>query len=95
MMELLVFLECLVQREKWEQEEIWVLGALLVRMVFKVLLVLKERKEELEMLESQDNKDKRETQDLLVKWVHLESKEHLVYLDSLDNRVFQVYLVIR
>merc|ERR1712117_115135 len=64
-------------------------------MVFKVHLVLKERKEELEMLVSQDSKDKRETQDLLVKWVHLESKVLQVYPDSLDNRVFQVYLVIR
>ena len=95
LMELQEFLVCLVQREKWVQEEIWAQEVLLEKMDFRVLQVLRARKEGLEMLESLVHKDRRVTQDLLVKWDHLESKEPLVYLDSLDNKEYQVFLVTR
>jgi len=89
LMELLVFLVTLVQKERWEQEEIWVQEVLLEKMDLKVLLVPRVKRVELEMLANQVCRDRKVTQVQLEKWDHLESKVHQ---DCLANQVNKEYL---
>lgn len=87
-------LECLeiqVLKEKWELEEIWDLGDLLVKMDFKDLLDCRANREELETLVNQVYKVRRETQALVGKWDLLAFKELPDFQDSQASREFLVY----
>lgn len=91
-------LECLgiqVLKEKWELEEIWVLGDLLVKMDFKGHLDCRANREELETLVNQVCKVRRETQALVGKWDLLAFKELLDFQDSQVSREFLVCLGTR
>ena len=94
-MELLVSLDCLVPKEKWEQEEIWVLGDQLEKMDFKAPLENKARKEEWEILESLVNKAKKEIRELLARWDLLVYREHQDCLASLVSREYLACLEIK
>ena len=86
-------LECLgiqVLKEKWELEEIWDLGDLLVKMDFKGHLDCRANREELETLVNQVYKVRRETQALVGKWDLLAFKELLDFQDSQASREFLV-----
>ena len=89
-MEPLECLEILDLKEKWELEEIWDPGDLLVKMVFKDHLDCRASRAELEILVNQVYKVRKETQALVGKWDLLAFKE---LLDSLDNQDSREYLV--
>lgn len=90
LMEPLECLGILDLKEKWEREEIWDPGDLLVKMVFKGHLDCRASRAELEILVNQVYKVRRETLALVGKWDLLAFKELLDFQASQASKEFLV-----